>query len=251
MSTFWSFPPAGAETPPTNMKQLAATAAAHVDGEARSVGGAESGRHRSFDISYPTTRPPTNLIATSVLLEMGTRGGNHPHETRPVGSLLGDQLAASGFPTDDFDDLRPVPVPVLHPVRTLLEKLVHIEGLATTLADDSKVAIPGRTGRHFYDIYQLLGSQLVTDRLADRVEFDTVVADITEVSARWFAGTGTPEGRPPDGFASCRAFQPDDEVSRRFSSSYEATMDELHFGTDPHPRWDQICERVQQTSGLL
>ena len=182
---------------------------------------------------------------------MGIRGGIHPHETRPVGSLLGDQLAASGFPTDDFDDLRPVPMPVLHPVRTLLEKLVHVEGLATTLAEHSELAVPGRTGRHFYDIYQLLGSQLVTDRLADRVEFDTVVADITEVSARWFSGTGTPEGRPPAGFASCRAFQPDDEISRRFSSSYEATMDELHFGTDPLPRWDQICERVELASDVL
>lgn len=166
------------------MKQLAATAAAHVKGEARPVGGAETGRHRSFEISDPTTRPPTDLIVTSVLLEMGIRGGNHPYETRLVGSLLGDQLAASGFPTDDFDDLRPVPVPVLPPLRTLLEKLLHIEGLATMLADDSEVTIPGRTGRHFYDIYQLLGSQLVVDRLADRVEFDTVVADITEVSAR-------------------------------------------------------------------
>jgi len=233
------------------MKQFAATAAAHVNGEARPVGSAETGRHRSCEIRYPTTRPPTDLIATSVLLEMGIRGGNHPHETRPVGCLLGDRLAASGFPTDDYDDLRPVGVPVLHPVRTLLEKLVLIEGLATVLAEDPEVAIPGRTGRHFYDVYQLLGSQLVVDRLADRLEFDTVVTDITEVSARWFSGTGTPEGRPSDGFASCRAFHPSDEISRRFSDSYGATMDELHFGTDPLPTWDQICERVQQTSELL
>lgn len=71
------------------MKQFATTAADHVGGEARRVGGSETGRHRSCEIAYPALRPATDLISTSVLLEMGIRGGDHPNEVRPVGSLIG------------------------------------------------------------------------------------------------------------------------------------------------------------------
>lgn len=219
----------------TLMKQFAATAATHVGGDARRVGSSETGRHRSCEISYPTLRPTTELISTSVLLEMGTRGGDHPHEVRPVGCLLGDRLTASGFPSDDYDDLRPVDVAVLHPMRTLLEKLVLIDGLTTQLTQDPERPIPAQAGRHFYDVYQLLGTPLVLDRLADQTEFDTVVEDITNVSARWFTGAGPPEQRPADGFATSRAFRPDDEIAARFQGSYEATMEELHFGNEPLP----------------
>ena len=233
------------------MKQYATTAADHVGGEARRVGGSETGRHRSCEIAYPALRPATDLISTSVLLEMGIRGGDHPNEVRPVGSLIGDRLAASGFPTGDYDDLQTVEVAVLHPMRTLLEKLVLIDGLTTRLSEVPERAIPARAGRHFYDVHQLLGAPLVLDRLADRTEFETVVADITDVSARWFAGLGPLEQRPADGFAAGCAFSSDNEISARFRASYEATMDELHFGNEPLPTWGQICKRVHQKGYLL
>lgn len=74
------------------MKDMGASAAAGIGGESSPVGGAESGRHRSFAVRYPAVHGPTQLIATSVLLEMGVRGGSHPSEVRPIGSLLGDVL---------------------------------------------------------------------------------------------------------------------------------------------------------------
>lgn len=55
------------------MKAMGEVAAVGVGGEATGVGGAESGRHRSFAVNYPAGREPTALIATSVLLEMGVR----------------------------------------------------------------------------------------------------------------------------------------------------------------------------------
>jgi hypothetical protein len=118
------------------MKAMGEVAAAGVGGEATGVGGAESGRHRSFAVSYPARREPTALIATSVLLEMGVRGGSHPHESVVIGSLLGDTLDTPGTDLAEYEDLAPFELRVLHPARTLLEKLVHIHELALQLADD-------------------------------------------------------------------------------------------------------------------
>jgi hypothetical protein len=56
------------------MKAMGDAAATGVGGEA-SGAGAETGRHRAYTVTYPATREPTALIATSVLLEMGIRGG--------------------------------------------------------------------------------------------------------------------------------------------------------------------------------
>ncbi len=78
------------------MKAMADGAAEGIGGSARGVGGSETGRHRSYEIGYPATREPTALIRTSVLLEMGVRGGTHFHEPVPISSLLGDTLEAAG-----------------------------------------------------------------------------------------------------------------------------------------------------------
>ena len=150
------------------MKAMADGAAADVGGSAVGVGGSETGRHRSYEIAYPATRAPTALVRTSVLLEMGVRGGPHPHAPVPINSLLGDVLEAAGTDLGEFDDLKPFEVAVLHPGRTLLEKLVLIHALAQQLTADAGGSIDRRSGRHFYDVYQLLGDRQVLDLLADR-----------------------------------------------------------------------------------
>jgi hypothetical protein len=88
------------------------------------VGGSETGRIRSYEIVYPASRKPTALIHTSVLLEMGVRGGPHPHTSVPISCLLRYVLEAAGTDLGEFDDLTPFEIAVHHPGRTLLEKLV-------------------------------------------------------------------------------------------------------------------------------
>jgi len=97
------------------MKAMGEAAASGVGGSASVVGGSETGRHRSYEVAYPATREPTAIIRTSVLLEMGVRGGPHPHERMPIGSLLGDVLEAAGTDLSEFTDLEPFEVAVLHP----------------------------------------------------------------------------------------------------------------------------------------
>ena len=232
------------------MKAMAESAAEGIGGSARGVGGSETGRHRAYEIGYPATREPTALIRTSVLLEMGVRGGTHPHERVPISSLLGDTLEAAGTDLGEFDDLEPFDVAVLHPGRTLLEKLVLVNSLAQQLAADSTGSIDRRSGRHFYDIYQLLGDRRVLDLLADRAQTEHVLRNVEDIN-RSFFGVDSLEVRPAGGFANCPAFDPRSGVSTRLRAAYEATMPELHFGSVPLPTWEQICDRVNEQRTLL
>jgi hypothetical protein len=233
------------------MKAMGAAAAAGIGGAATSVGGSETGRHRSYEVAYPSTREPTALIQTSVLLEMGVRGGRHPDESVAVSCLLGDVLAAEGTDLSHFDDLAPFEVVVLHPGRTLLEKLVHVHAAAQRLAADPSRQPDPRSGRHFYDIFQLLGDDRVLELLADRDRVGQVIASIEDITRRYFSGSEDTALRPAGGFADCPAFDVAAHVSQRFRAAYEATMPELYFGAPPLPGWDAICARVGERRQLL
>ena len=232
------------------MKAMGETAAAGVNGDATSAG-AETGRHRAYTVSYPATREPTALIATSVLLEMGVRGGSHPQELVAIGSLLGDALRDAGTELNNFEDLAPFEVQVLHPARTLLEKLVHIHGLAVELAADDDRQPPPRSGRHFYDVHQLLGDARVLDLLKDRDQVGEVIANIDDVTQRFFRGDKGVSIRPNEGFANSPAFDPATSISTRLRATYDRTMPELYFGKDPLPTWEQVCARVAERASLL
>ena len=232
------------------MKAMADAAATGVGGSAAGVGGSETGRHRSYEISYPATREQTALIRTSVLLEMGVRGGPHPHAPVPISSLLGDALEAAGTDLSEFDDLKPFEVAVLHPGRTLLEKLVLIHALAQQLAASTAASIDRRNGRHFYDVYQLLGDRQVLDLLADRDQTEQVMRSVEEINRAFFGGDAI-EVRPAGGFGMCPAFDSTSDISTQLRATYESTMPELYFGARPLPTWEEICARVTEHHELL
>lgn len=233
------------------MKAMGEVAAAGVGGKASGVGSAESSRHRSFAVSYPTHRERTPLITTSVLLEMGVRGGPQPNDRVVIGCLLGDALGAAGIDLAEYEDLAPFEVTVLHPARTLLEKLVHVHELAIQLAADETRPAPARSGRHFYDVHQLLGDDRVLALLQDREQTLDVVASIDAITHEFFGGADGVSVRPDGGFASSPAFDPASSVSGRLRAAYEQTMPELHFERDPLPTWESICRQVVDHAALL
>ena len=151
----------------------------------------------------------------------------------------------------EFEDLAPFEVQVLHPARTLLEKLVHIHDLSLRLTADDDLRPPARGGRHFYDVFQLLGDDRVLRLLGDRAQVTEVIVSIDEITQKFFGGTEGTSTRPSGGFASSPAFDPTASASARLQESYESTMPELYFGGDPLPAWDAICERVNEHSALL
>lgn len=233
------------------MKDMGQAAAAGIGGQATPSGGSETGRHRSYEVGYPATRGPTALFRTSVLLEMGIRGGQHPHEPAAISCLLGDVLKGAGANLSEFADFEPFEVAVLHPGRTLLEKLVHIHALARRLGAEATRPADSRDGRHFYDVYLLLGDDRVRGLLADHDQARQVMASIEEITRTYFDTSGATEFRPADGFAASPAFDPGTDVSRRLRGAYEATMPELYFGVAPLPTWDEICRRVAEARRLL
>jgi Nucleotidyl transferase AbiEii toxin, Type IV TA system len=232
------------------MKAMGEAAAMACEGQAERDGGSETGVHRAYRISYPAIYEPTEAVATSVLLEMGVRGGPHPHERVQVGSLLGNALEAAGTNPGDYEDLNPFDVTVLHPGRTLLEKLYGIHALARQLgANALEAGRLRRDGRHFYDVHQLLGDPRVLDLLADRTQAEQIMASIEAISREAFRATG--ELRPEDGFAASPAFDRNSDISPKMRGAYEAIMPELYFGTEPLPKWDEICRRVWERRQLL
>lgn len=232
------------------MKSMGEAAATAAEGQAERYGGSETGVHRAYRVSYPATYRSTEAVPTSVLLEMGVRGGPNPHERMSIGSLLGSALGAAGENLGPYDDLQPFEVPVLHPGRTLLEKLYGIHDLAKQLRANSLEADKLlRNGRHFYDVYQLLGRARVLELLADRTLAEQIMASIEQASQEAFNATG--ELRPDGGFAASPAFDCDSDVSRQMRRAYEAIMPALYFGAEPLPTWDEICQRVQEQRQLL
>ncbi len=168
----------------------------------------------------------------------------------PISSLLGDVLEAAGTDLGAFDDLKPLEVAVLHPGRTLLEKLVLIHALAQQLAAGTGGSIDRRSGRHFYDVYQLLGDRQVLDLLSDRDQTEQVMRSVEEINRAFFGGDGI-EVRPAGGFGTCPAFDSTSDISTQLRAAYESTMPELYFGAGRLPTWEEICGRVTEQQALL
>lgn len=225
------------------MKTMSEHATAMTGGVASPTGASETGRHRAFDVSYPATRPATAVVRTSVLLEMGVRGGDYPHDTVEITSLLGDALSMTTVNLDDFADLSAFETVVLHPARTLLEKLMAIDAEVRRLVADVDRTPDRRIDRHFYDIYELLGGERVQAVLADKAQVARIIDEIDEVNRIYFGSVET-EGRQEGGYATSPAFARDSDVAERLSASYASTMAELYFGSEPFPTWDAICDRV-------
>lgn len=223
------------------MKNMAQSAADALSSNPQSVS-SETGVHKSVRLTYPAGRAPSLGISAGVLLEMGKRGGPNPYETLPAGSLLGDALSASGQNLDNYDDLRPFLVPVLHPGRTLLEKLCVIH---SNLGSTPNEASCRKHARHYYDVYQFLGDERVLRLLRDKPVVQEIMLSMTEVTEQYFGGG---EVRPEGGWSASPAF---DASNQMLSTAYDATMADLYFGADEPPTFAAVCSRTAELHDLL
>lgn len=137
---------------------------------------------------------------------------------------------------------------MLHPGRTLVEKLLLVHTAATRCSLASELLDSLRVGRHYYDIYCLLGHEESCQLLADGATFKDVLGDAVRISIEHFGGV---EGRPEDGFAASVAFCAEDELLESLARHYEETMDVFYFGRQPHPPFTSVCDRVAENRDLL
>lgn len=187
--------------------------------------------------------------ASAILVELGQSGGPNPHSARSVTSMLGRELATiPGFDPEAWADLGAFEAEILHPGRTLIEKLLRVNNFAADPEAIQGIHGWARIGRQFYDIHALLGTQEVLDLLADRNAVDDILASAFAVSESF----GRPDQPiPAGGFAVVPVFDPTWPHAKRLRVEHGDAMRDLYYGTHEPPTFEAVIDRVREHAGLL
>jgi hypothetical protein len=204
----------------------------------------KTGFTRNVDYMYnrlidsPAIRP-------GVRLEMGIRGGTMPGtQRRTVNSYIAEYIASDSLEAN-YDELAPVEVDVIAPVRTLAEKLALVHH-AGKVAEAGNTTLLIAAGRHYYDIYQLLGDDEVIGALSTPGQTIAVLsADVDSRSAE-FGWDSTP--RPEDGYASSPAFRPTGAIREAAVAGYSNALN-LVWGD--RPSFDQCLDSIAEAHKIL
>lgn len=232
------------------MKQMLATAAAATGGQriGEQSGGDSGTLWRKADLILPFEHDALSAglaDPSSVLIELGQSGGPKPAIDATVESLLYRALSETDV-AGGFDDLRPFPVTILHPGRTLIEKLLRVNNF---VVDPARRATPHgllRIGRQFYDIWALLGEGMVTQLLTDKAQFGEILTSVFAVSQNFSGDHPVPDG----GFAASAAFDPSGEFAADLRREHDTAMANLYYGSQS-PTFDDVLDRVEFCEALL
>jgi hypothetical protein len=236
----------GAQARHQILKRICRAVAAHLGhaGEDGEVLQSETGIKRNVRFAY-ASRFGGGSLSEGVLLEMGVRGGPHPRTSMQLRSLAAQYALNSGSAASEFDEFASIDAEVLASERTLVEKLALLHVLAGTPDDHGRHAGLGRSGRHYYDVYQLLGHQPTLDACAREGHVAALAEDICAQSRRY----GWPfSPRPALGYASSPAFDPAHESSGVARSAYRRAS-ELVYGAVP--TFEECLARVHLNGSLL
>lgn len=236
------------------MKALCEVAADEVGGQLddrRSGGHAGAATQRAY-VSPPLVHAHGASTALAegrrILLELGQAGSESPSARRSVESLLARTLrdGDGSVEVSAFRDLEPFETRILHPGRTLIEKLLRVNNFAER-ADDEDHGWP-RIGRQLYDLWALLGSKEVLALLEDRAQVVRIYEDCRRVSRAYRPDVEAPRG----GFAACGVFQPTWPGVERLRLEHDATMRDLYYG-DPElaPTFEEVVARIEEHRDLL
>lgn len=191
-------------------------------------------------------------IAPEILLEMGTRGSHLPRVERSVTSLLASTLSEiNEVATREFisdQDLELFSVPTLHPGRTLVEKLLLLQGHADAVASGAIEKLPTRQGRHVYDVIQLLGSNEVRVFLDDRSTFLAAVEHAQMVSTEhWNSDVARPRG----GFADSLIVTGGERVDNALEAAYASDVPKTLIGPEPLPAFALLRGQIMELADKL
>ncbi|MEO7667452.1 MAG: nucleotidyl transferase AbiEii/AbiGii toxin family protein [Dehalococcoidia bacterium] len=182
-------------------------------------------------------------VTQGVKLEMGVRGGPEPAAPHEIRSYVAEHAIDHGEPDNAYDEFAPVVIDVLDPARTLVEKAALLHDLASRWPETAEYIAD--KGRHFYDIYCLLGDAGVQKTLAEADFTSRVAADRLQVS-RAFGLPATE--RPTEGFAVSPAFDPHHTSGGAFETAYRSALS-LVWGE--RPDHSDVLRRVAEYSELL
>lgn len=204
------------------------------------TGSATKGRKRTIRFEYPTVQA-SGVLSAGVLLELGARGGTLPAELTAVRSLVAEHGQAAELDTT-FVEEAPFEIRVLHPTRTLVEKLMILHHAAVVGDRGERV----RLARHYYDVWCLLGDA-PTMRGFDYWPCDALAKEV-EAHTKYAGLTTSP--RPGGGFAASPAFS---DRTRAVRDAFEGqVLDQLVWGPpEGKPTLDDCCDLVQSLGARL
>jgi hypothetical protein len=241
-------PPAGLGSAARHsvLKRICLSAAEHlgVKAEAILVKESETGVKRNVRIPY-RRQFELGPLSEGILLEMGIRGGPQPRMSLDLRSLISAEARQMGVGEGEFEELAPVRVEVLGSERTLVEKLSLLHGLAMLFPDEDAAAALERSGRHFYDIHQLLGHVPTREACEGKDTVEKLASDIGEHSAA-HGWPYTP--RPTGGYGNSPVFGPEWAGAAVVRRGYEVAS-ELVYGAKP--TFDECVSRVHEFAAIL
>lgn len=242
----------GAGSRDRGLKQLVANAQQHMGvGPDRCVTQTSTkGVKRNVEFHYPR-RFSNPALRDHLLLEMGSRGGPHPHAQYPVSSMVAEYATgALGEPTSTWQEFAPVAVQVLAAERTLLEKCALLHNLATrAVRDEDPTAIDylARSGRHYYDIACLLEDD--TTRQALTAMGSAGVAQMAaDIDAASQAAGWRFEPRPSAGYAASAAFGVGGACHDSAAAAYETALAMVYGEAPP---FEDVLRTVATYAHLL
>ena len=211
------------------------------------------GTHLSERLLFPRdVAVTTAILQPTVELEMGVRGSDlPPHAMCSIRPVIADLLEAAGAAINDFEDLKAFDVPVLHPGRTLVEKILMLHERVSTGAwlQGGRKNAPTQIGRHYHDIHMLLELAEVRVWLQVPDAFNVAVADHIDVCRDHFSTEMPP--RPEGGYAMSDAFRRDFPEIGHLQRRYESAMGDLYIGNPPFPDWMAVIDTIEDAASLL
>lgn len=197
------------------------------------------------NIRYPVPGLAThsqNALTDYVLVEMGFRGGSHPHLSVPLNSFLGETILALDSGQRDAlaayeADFQPFPMELLHPTRTFVEKLLAIHCALVAQGIDHV------RSRHYYDLAALLGNEQVQTFLRSN-QVTPLVGEAIRISNHFFNSNLDPALN----LASSPALNLTPQHIRALTTQYE---NERGYYFNNPPSFGQILEAISAIRHLL
>lgn len=216
------------------LKAIRDNVAAHLELEGSAVEAGPSTKGVKRAVRYHYRRSQTHdALTAGVLLEMGCRGGAFPTGRHELRSMVAEYaINTLGEHDDAWAEFAGVPVEVLAPERTLLEKLALLHDAVSRYPDDSATQALLKAGRHLYDIDRLLRDPDVQQALAalGPAGVAELSADIDEHSA---AARFSFTARPPAGYCDSPLLQFGHPAATPLADGYSRATTTLVYGDKP------------------
>lgn len=198
----------------------------------------ERGISRTVIFAYEpqAPAPAREGLSTTIMVEMGIRGGPHPTEIRTLQSILAVALTATGI---GDESTVPFEMTVLDPRRTFVEKLFAIH-CACELWTEGRTTALQRQTRHLSDIYSLLGDPEIA-AFAGGADYQALIPEIDDIGRTFFPR----DHRTPADmrFSESRSLNPESELLAAIDAEYRRSQF-LFYG--PSPELGEIYGRLEE-----